>query len=95
MSEDREKELTDALHRSGERTDYWYQVAQAFCMRLVQQHMPYEEVCKLVREVEMDAATDFAELMKRRRGLYSAVCLEMFEGLRTVCIEKVDREKKE
>lgn len=84
-----------ADEKTEEDVDYWYQVAQALCLRLAQKHMPYDELAGLIREVEMDAATDFAELMTKRRYLYSMVCLEMFEGLRQVRDEQRKKEPEE
>lgn len=87
------RKRTEDLSVAAADVEYWYQVTQAFCLRLAQKFMSYDELAALIRDVEMDAATDFEEVVTKRRGLYRMVCQEMFEGLRQVREEKRKEER--
>jgi len=85
--------LRQQLWKASDGVDYWYQVSQAIALLLLRRHLPYDQLERLLFDVESQAATGFADLEKT--AISRAVCLHSFGGLRSLYEERQARKGRE
>lgn len=87
------QELRRQLWKASDGVDYWYQVSQAIVLLLLRRHLPYDQLERVLFDVESQAATGFADLEKT--AISRAVCLHSFGGLRSLYEERQARKERE